>query len=70
MLLSFVTNSMSPIEYDSYWAGVSGKSIEETNRDVASYIQYRNALITSLDPDDPDFVTKLNNIAKSTGMAK
>lgn len=59
---------MSPLERESYEAGKSGKRYDEYADDRDAQIEYRHALITSLDPDSPLFEQDLAAIMRMFGV--
>jgi hypothetical protein len=60
-------DAMTPLERVAFSAGKSGAKVADYETQKQNLINYRNALITTLDPDDPKFISQLNKIMVDTG---
>lgn len=61
-------DKMSDLEYNAYQQGLAGRTYEDYQSERDAQIQYKNALITKLDPDDPNFQDQLNGIYQDLGL--
>jgi hypothetical protein len=56
-----------PLAYQAYSAGAQGQALADFNTQLQSTLQYRNAAITSLNPNSSTFVNNVKDIINQTG---